>query len=58
MTTTDPATQGGPWTRHGHTIPGITVVGAGRPPIARCGGPALCSKCRDDETRIRQEAAQ
>lgn len=49
-------TRGGPWTRHGHAINGITVVGTGRPPITRCGGPALCGKCREDEARIRAEA--
>lgn len=35
----------GPWTSHGHDIPGVTVAGPGRPPVARCGGPGLCSQC-------------
>ncbi len=26
--------RGGPWTRHGHDIDGITIAGAGRPPRA------------------------
>lgn len=42
---------GGPWTRHGHEIPGVTVAGADRPPIARCGGPGLCRKCAEDVTQ-------
>lgn len=41
------AEQVGPWTSHGHAIPGVTVVGdrPGRPPVARCGGPRLCAQC-------------
>ena len=39
---------GGPWTRHGHTIPGITIEGPDRPPIARCGGTRLCPECAYD----------
>lgn len=37
----------GPWTSHGHVIPGVTKVDADgkRPPIARCGGPRLCPQC-------------
>lgn len=58
MTEPRQSPAGGPWTQHGHPIPGITVVGGGRPPVARCGGPALCGKCRDDETRIRAEVAR
>lgn len=48
----------GPWTRHGHPVPGVTVVGDAeeRPPRARCGGPALCSQCSKDAERIRHEA--
>ena len=48
------APTGGPWTRHGHDIPGVTVAGAGRPAaIARCGGPALCRKCAVDAVQAR-----
>lgn len=52
MPDTRPA--GGPWTRHGHSVPGITVVGSGRPPVARCGGVALCGQCREDAAAIRE----
>lgn len=39
-------TPAGPWTSHGHDIPGVTVAGeAGRPPRMRCGGPRLCAQC-------------
>lgn len=54
------AGAGGPWTRHGHPVPGVTVYPedrAGRPPVARCGGEALCAQCRADAERIRAEAA-
>lgn len=51
------ADQGGPWTRHGHPVPGITVIGAGQPPVARCGGLILCQVCAADAARIRQERA-
>lgn len=35
----------GPWTSHGHPIPGVTVAG-GRPGrVARCGGPKICTQC-------------
>lgn len=51
------ATKGGPWTRHGHPVRGVTVAGDGRPPIARCGGPGMCDKCSIDEAQIRREAA-
>lgn len=43
-----PIPTGGPWTRHGHPIPGVTVAGGRPPAVARCGGPALCRKCRED----------
>jgi hypothetical protein len=43
---------GGPWTRHGHEVAGVTVAGAGRPPVARCGGPTLCSQCALDAVRL------
>ncbi len=48
--------NGGPWTRHGHAVEGFTVDGPGRPPVARCGGPALCRKCWQDAERIRGAA--
>lgn len=56
--TTDPAetTTGGPWTRHGHPVDGVTVFGAGRPPVARCGGPSICSDCAADAELLRAEA--
>jgi hypothetical protein len=44
---------GGPWTRHGHEVAGVTVAGSGRPPVHRCGGPALCPECAVDAERIR-----
>ena len=47
--------QGGPWTRHGHPIPGVTVHGAGQPPVARCGGPGLCTMCSVDAQRLQNE---
>lgn len=37
--------QPGPWTSHGHDIPGITVAGPGGPPRSRCLGPRGCEKC-------------
>ncbi|UBH06460.1 hypothetical protein K8P10_001971 [Leucobacter sp. Psy1] len=39
--------ESGPWTSHGHPIPGVTVVGA-RPtvPVQRCGGVRLCGACK------------
>lgn len=43
-----PTRAGGPWTRHGHDIPGTTVAGGRPPAVARCGGPALCRQCRED----------
>lgn len=47
-----PAATGGPWTRHGHPIPGVTVAGHARPTaVARCGGPALCTQCALDVAR-------
>ncbi len=49
---------GGPWTRHGHEVAGVTVVGAGRPPVARCGGPTLCAQCALDAERLRADAAR
>lgn len=52
----DVRAPGGPWTRHGHTVDGITVDGPGRPPVARCGGPALCHTCATDDARIRAAA--
>lgn len=49
--------QGGPWTRHGHAVAGVTVAGAGRPPVARCGGPALCTPCSIDAGRMQTSGA-
>lgn len=46
-------TQGGPWTRHGYDVDGVTVAGAGRPPKARCGGPGLCEQCSRDAVSLR-----
>ncbi|MDB5597928.1 MAG: hypothetical protein JWM36_4889 [Hyphomicrobiales bacterium] len=43
---------GGPWTRHGHLIPGVTVAGSGRPPVARCGGRRMCHACALDAARV------
>lgn len=46
-------TQGGPWTKHGHDIPGVTVEGAGRPTNrARCGGPGICVECSVEAARL------
>lgn len=42
--------EGGPWTSHGHVIPGITIEGYGRPPVFRCGGPEMCKTCALDVT--------
>jgi hypothetical protein len=50
--------KGGPWTSHGHSVEGVTVVGSRPPMVARCGGPALCSTCRADAERIRREAGR
>lgn len=47
-------TEGGPWTRHGHPVVGITRYGSTRPPIARCGGPGMCGSCSADAERIRR----
>ena len=44
---------GGPWTRHGHPVDGITRHGSGRPPVARCGGPNVCAACASDAARMR-----
>jgi hypothetical protein len=52
----DVRVQGGPWTRHGHAVDGVTVEGPGRPPVARCGGPAICSQCALDAASIRRAA--
>lgn len=45
--------KGGPWTRHGHDIPGVTIAGNGRPKMARCGGPKLCATCAEDAEAAR-----
>jgi hypothetical protein len=51
------ADLGGPYTSHGHAVQGVTVVGLDRPPVVRCGGPAICSTCARDANRIRIEHA-
>jgi hypothetical protein len=48
-------TSGGPWTSHGHDIPGVTVDGPGRPERYRCGGTDHCPSCQVDAARIRGE---
>lgn len=41
--------HGGPWTRHGHSIPGKTITGERRPSnVARCGGTRMCRTCQAD----------
>lgn len=50
--------RGGPWTRHGHVIDGVTVAGSGRPPVVRCGGPRLCQVCQLDADDERRKAVQ
>lgn len=50
--------KGGPWTKHGHPVVGITVDGPGRPAVARCGGPLICKDCALDEVRIRFDATK
>ena len=37
----------GPWTSHGHVIPGVTV-GPAASDAARCGGIRLCGACKRD----------
>lgn len=37
------------YTRHGHHIDGTVLdKSADKPPVARCGGPALCANCALD----------
>jgi hypothetical protein len=43
---------GGPWTSHGHDIPGVTVAGPGRPPRMRCGGTSHCRACRAEARAV------
>ena len=48
--------SGGPWTRHGHPIPGVTVYPVSvehMPKTARCGGVAWCADCRSDAEAAR-----
>lgn len=47
--------KSGPWTRHGHAVSGVTIAGERPPLVARCGGPALCSQCREDAERLQRE---
>lgn len=48
--------RGGPWTRHGHPVEGITIHGGTRPPVARCGGVGLCQECSLEALRLQAEA--
>ena len=41
---TAPPAQTSGYTKHGHPIKGQVQSGK-RPPISRCGGPRLCTKC-------------
>lgn len=50
--TNTPTIRGGPWTQHGHPIPGVTVYGTGPRRVARCGGPRVCARCADDAAAI------
>lgn len=56
MSNEESQTKGGPWTRHGHAVSGVTIEGIRRPPVARCGGPAICAICARDAERIRERA--
>lgn len=50
---------GGPWTTHGHAIPGVTVEGLNRPRrIARCGGRLLCTLCAREAARAQAAQAE
>lgn len=45
--------HGGPWTRHGHPIPGRTILGERRPSkVMRCGGVRLCRTCKEDAAQM------
>jgi hypothetical protein len=57
-TVPDNRPPGGPWTSHGHSIPGVTTYGSGRPPVYRCGGPKLCKACAADAERITEALAR
>lgn len=46
---------GGPWTRHGHAVAGVTVEGTGRPAVARCGGPKTCKECAIDAAQMQKD---
>lgn len=53
--------EGGPWTSHGHPIPGVTVYPtpegmSQRPPVARCGGVPWCTDCQADAADHAQAA--
>lgn len=48
----------GPWTEHGHTIPGVTVAGP-KPAglrLVRCGGLKLCKDCKREAERYTKAA--
>lgn len=43
------------YTSHGHSLPGKTQHPENRPPIARCGGPIICSQCRSEVKEAMKE---
>ncbi|KKI20550.1 MULTISPECIES: hypothetical protein [unclassified Leucobacter] len=48
----------GPWTSHGHAIPGVTKGTAAPKSRARCGGPSICETCSTEAAqaqRVREE---
>lgn len=59
MSATETTPPGGPWTRHGHAVAGVTVAGP-KPPdlkVARCGGPGLCHPCSMDAAQMQARGA-
>ena len=46
------------YTSHGHSLPGKTQHPENRPPIARCGGPIICSQCRKEVATAMKEMFQ
>lgn len=51
-----PANDAGPYTSHGHPIPGVTMEGSEKPARARCGGPGLCGKCSGEAMKLVERA--
>lgn len=49
--------QGGPWTRHGHAVPGVTVAGSESRQRDRCGGPGVCPGCSIDAAAMQTRPA-